>query len=574
MWDKETLKTYFLTDNKSGHKTRINHVNKNFDGLYDVVISYNKKFEDIAFPQMLYNYLFEIDTPPKCRVCGKKLKFKNLTENYPKVCNRTCMKKDATRLEKIRETTKERYGEEYISMVDSVKEKRKETYLKKYGVENIFENDQVKEKTKKTNIEKYGTEHAISSEKVKKKRIKNNIKKYGVKSPSQLDSAKQKMIETNREKYGVDHVMQNQEVKKRNVMSSMSTSIDEYKKILGEHVDFELYKGLLKVKNQCDVHKEYFIDKRLFYYRVKKYKTENPCIICNPVNEIKSFKEIEISEYLESLGFNVERNNREALEGKELDTYVPEKNIGIEFNGLYWHCDLFKQDTYHLLKTEVANSKGIELFHIFEDEWLYKKEIVKSILKAKLGIVENRIFARKCEIKEITSKESKVFLEENHIQGSINASIRLGLFYDGSLVTLMTFGKKRKVMGSKSVDGEFEMYRFCNKLNTSVIGGASRLLKYFVNNYAPKKIISYADRRYSTGNLYEKLGFNFVKTTEPNYWYFKKPDYIRYHRFNFRKDVLVKEGYDKNLSEYEIMISRNYFRIFDCGNIKYELVLD
>ena len=139
----------------------------------------------------------------------------------------------------------------------------------------------------------------------------------------------------------------------------------------------------------------------------------------------------------------------------------------------------------------------------------------------------------------------------------------------------MTFGKKRVAMGNKiNIEGEYEMHRFCNKLNTNVIGGASKLLSYFIKTYKPKSILTFADRRYSNGNLYKQLCFNFIENTKPNYWYFKKNEMIRYYRFKFRKDILVKEGYDKNKTEKEIMIDRGYLRIYDCGNMKFEIIIN
>jgi hypothetical protein len=138
----------------------------------------------------------------------------------------------------------------------------------------------------------------------------------------------------------------------------------------------------------------------------------------------------------------------------------------------------------------------------------------------------------------------------------------------------MTFGKKRLAMGNKtSIDGEYEMLRFCNRLNTQVIGGASKLLSYFVGTYQPKSVLTFADRRYSQGNMYKQLGFNYLGNTKPNYWYFKPSEMVRYYRFGFRKDVLVKAGFDNNKTEHEIQTERGYLRIYDCGNMKFELIL-
>jgi hypothetical protein len=182
----------------------------------------------------------------------------------------------------------------------------------------------------------------------------------------------------------------------------------------------------------------------------------------------------------------------------------------------------------------------------------------------------NGIYGRNTTIKEIKKKEVEKFLKENHIQGYTNSKIKIGLFYNDELISVMTFGNKRIALGDKNItNNDFEMIRFCNKLNTVVIGGANKLLKHFIKTYKPHTIISFADRRYSNGNLYYKLGFEFVGKTKPNYWYFHKNSLHRQHRFNFRKNKLVEEGFDKNKTENEIMTNRGYLRIYDSGNLKF-----
>jgi hypothetical protein len=223
-----------------------------------------------------------------------------------------------------------------------------------------------------------------------------------------------------------------------------------------------------------------------------------------------------------------------------------------------------------LNKTELCEKNGIQLIHIYEDDWLYKQDIVKSMILNKLGKTSNKIYARKCEIREITdNKLVREFLDKNHVQGFIGSKIKIGLFYKDELVSLMTFGKRRVAMGKKTSDeGEFELLRFCSKLNTNVVGGGNKLFKHFVKNYDPKIITTYVDRSWSQGNLYKQLGFKCEGKTEPNYYYII--DRIRHHRFNFRKDVLVKEGYDPELTEHKIMLNRKIYRIFDSGNLKFE----
>ena len=215
-------------------------------------------------------------------------------------------------------------------------------------------------------------------------------------------------------------------------------------------------------------------------------------------------------------------------------------------------------------KTELCESKGIKLIHVFEDEWIYKQDIVKSRLKNILGLTSNKIYARKCIIKNVIYKDVKKFLNENHIQGETKSSINIGLYYNNELISLMTFGK-RPMINNFSL----ELIRFCNKLNTSVIGGANKLLQYFIKTYKPNEIISYADRRWSQGDLYEKLGFEFISNTIPNFSYIINKK--RINRLKFQKHILIKDGYDGNKTANQIMLDNNIYKIYDSGNKKYIL---
>jgi len=302
-----------------------------------------------------------------------------------------------------------------------------------------------------------------------------------------------------------------------------------------------------------------------FEQRCDSHRNGNGCKKCS--NNGISIYEQEISDYIRNFNISLTNNSRDIIKPLELDIFIPSHNIAIEFNGLYWHSEEYIQNNYHLEKTELCESNGIQLIQIFEDEWINKKDIVKSRLKNILGLTENKIYARKCEIKEVKTKDKSSFLNDNHIQGKCNSKINLGLYYNDELVSLMTFGGLRIVLGSKPIKDSYELLRFCNKLDTTVIGGASKLLKYFIKNYQPKEIISYADRRWSSGNLYRNLGFKFIKNTSINYYYIINKN--REYRFKYRKDILVKDGYDMNKSEHDIMLSRGIYRIYDCGSKKY-----
>ena len=307
----------------------------------------------------------------------------------------------------------------------------------------------------------------------------------------------------------------------------------------------------------------------IFKQRANDHLNGHGCPICG---NNKSLSEDEINSFLiNDLKIKTETKKRGLLKNnKEIDIFMPELNIGIEYDGLYWHNENYKDSTYHIDKTNECLEKGIRLIHIFEDEWRDKKNIVKSILSNICGKITNKIYARKCEIKEVPNKEASVFLDENHIQGKINGKINLGLFYNEELVSIMCFGDRRINMGGKKIDGEYELLRFCSKLNVNVIGGASKLFKYFIKNYEFSKIISYCDLRYSIGNIYEIIGLTNVGKTKPNYFYIVGNN--RKNRFKYRKSELIKDGYDKNESEHEIMLKRGIYRIYDCGSLIFEYI--
>ena len=274
--------------------------------------------------------------------------------------------------------------------------------------------------------------------------------------------------------------------------------------------------------------------------------------------------ETELFEFIKNnITDDVVKGERSVLNGKEIDIYSPSYKIGIEFNGLYWHNESKVDRRYHLNKTNDCAQNKVRLIHIFEDEWVNKNDIVKSMLLNAFGKTSNRIYARKCIVKEISSKDKRGFINKNHIQGDAVSSINLGLYYNDELVSVMTFCKERINLGRKHEEKSYELLRFCSKLNTSVIGGASKLFKHFIELTKPNKVVTYSDNRWAKGATYEKLGFNFIRNSEPNYFYIVNGK--RENRFKYRKDKLVSEGFDKNKSEHEIMIERGIYRIYDCG---------
>ena len=292
---------------------------------------------------------------------------------------------------------------------------------------------------------------------------------------------------------------------------------------------------------------------------------------CPKCSVIVSDNEKEIVEYCKMLTNDVIENERTILNGKELDIYMQEYNIAIEYNGLKWHSEQFGKDkNYHLDKTEKCQEKGIRLIHIFEDEWLEHKEIVKSKIKHILKKDNDlpKVYARKCIVKEIDKDTSREFLGKNHIQGFAPSTVYLGCFFNNELIGVMTFKKERKE------ENNWELNRFATDITKQCVGIGGKLFQFFVKNYNPEYIKSFADRRWTLdkdNNLYTKLGFELEKILKPDYHYVYGNK--RIHKFNFRKKNIIKLFKDKkftlDMTEKEMMSYLNIFRIWDCGLFKY-----
>ncbi|MHA1302077.1 MAG: hypothetical protein ACTSPI_00045 [Candidatus Heimdallarchaeaceae archaeon] len=290
----------------------------------------------------------------------------------------------------------------------------------------------------------------------------------------------------------------------------------------------------------------------------------------NQIHRVSSKYELEIKEWLSEITTTSIENNvkfyYDTHKWHELDIYIPKISLGIDFHGLYWHSNAHKEDNYHQNKYLFFKNKSIHFIQIFENEWRDKQEIVKSIIKSILNIYDRRLYARQSEIKEIDEYLFKEFLTENHLQGQISSSIKLGLFYNEELVAVQSFSKPRF---SKQEEGTYELIRFCNKLNTVILGGFSKLLSYFEKKIKPKNIISYIDLRYFGGEGYYKNGFTFKHVTPPNYYYFKESSYILNSRMKFQKHKLpnILDNFDIAKTEKENMLLNNYYYIYDAGNL-------
>jgi hypothetical protein len=409
--------------------------------------------------------------------------------------------------------------------------KTKKTCIERYEVENVFQLEDVKNKIKETNNLLYNKDFAIQNDLIQNKSIQTNLKKHGVKFPTQNIKTINKQKQTNIERYGCEFTLNNENVKNKSNITkiikfgttnlSKSKIIQERKlitRLKNLNINYPKYNFVnykddfyyIKCDNCCE--HTFKILPELFRNRVKQHTIV--CTVCNPVNSFSiSGIELEFQKFIKQI-YNKEivLNERKLIKPFEIDVYLKDLNIAFEFNGVFWHNEFNKTKDYHKNKTDLLLVKNIQLLHIWEDDWLYKNDIIKSIIKNKLGIIENKIFAIECKIKIIKDSEMiKTFLDSNHIQGYTQSSIKIGLFYKNKLVSIMIF--------SKTNNDNYEINRFCDKINNIVVGSALKMFKFFMNKYKPKEVLTYLDRDLSTGQEYELLGFERIEETSPTYSY-------------------------------------------------------
>ena len=519
--------------------------------------SHHIQYVHKIMPKEYYDKYLREQNEGICPICGKETTFRSLGMGYAKHCSTKCTSNDPKVREMHNNTMLTRYGYEHALQVPEFKEKQENTTEERHGNKNYYATEKFKTEMHEYNLENFGVEFNWQREDVKEKIKDTKEERYGDRNYVNIE----KMKQTKLEKYGDETYFD----KEKMLKTKNENYKIKYQKLAndnGQNIRIDSI-GRWQINCTCLTCNSEFSIYRA-YYKVRISRNEPICLKCNPiVISTVSREESSLYDYIKELSNNVIQSDKNILNGHELDIFLPDKKIAIEYDGLYWHCELNKETTYHLKKTETCEKQGIQLIHVFEDEWLAKPDIVKSRINGLLGL-NDRIFARKCIVKEVSYKDSAEFLELNHIQGNCNSKYRYGLYYNDELVSLMTFGKSR-------FKDEFEMLRFCNKLNTNIVGGASKLFQHFIKNHPEiNKIISYADRRWSKGNLYEKIGFNFIENTKPSYYYIKGK--VRFNRINFQKHKLVAGGYDPALSEHEIMLSRQFYRIYDCGTKKYEWI--
>nr|QMP83408.1 MAG: hypothetical protein [Caudoviricetes sp.] len=492
-----------LRDNRGfihGAKTGKEWFAKNgFEKQYEEIIEKTSFLKNPTMVQRIYHILNDMNSEPICPNCNEKVPE---FETIIKGYRKYCSNK--CQAESSKETRKrtilERYGEFPFCSKSSV-EKRKKTCLEKYGTEFPFQNKEIQGKQTQTMSIMYGVENPSKLQEVKDKKTKTCLKNWGTENPNQCEEIHKRKKKTSFEKYGVEYFFQS----------------DEFREMS------------------------------------KHFPGSN-----------KSNAESEVLEFLKTIiDSEIEQGNKSILNGKELDILIKDKSIAIEYCGLYWHSNKFRNNTYHKEKFSQCDKQGIRLITLFEDEWLRNKDLVKIKLSHILNVnVTKKIYARKCFIKLIDYKEKSEFFNKYHIQGNGNSSVNIGLYFESELVSCMSF-KKRK-------QGVFELDRYATKYN--VVGGFGKLLSYFKSSYDWNEIITFADLRWHNGEVYKLFGFELDKIINPDYCYYINNK--RSHKFNFRKKAIQKkfpDMYDDTLSESENMKNIGILKIYDCGKIRFKL---
>jgi len=307
------------------------------------------------------------------------------------------------------------------------------------------------------------------------------------------------------------------------------------------------------IKVKCDVCGSEFHDSLRRLQRGR-------CYICQPTG---SAAQQEIADYIVSLGVTLKRNDRSVLKGIELDVLVPDHNFAIEYNGLYWHSDLHKSSAYHENKLKMASEVGIQLMHVFEDDWRDKSDIVKSMILHRLKMTPNKYGARQLRVGKLDVESRRKFFNANHVDGDTAAIVAWGLYFEKELVCALSIRKPFH----KTHENYYEVARFCTKVNTHVRGGLRKLTKIaiqFVRANSKAGLMTYVDRRIGSGIGYESSGFQKIGETTPRFWWTDFDN--RFNRFKFKADP------NRGMTEAEVAAEMGVVKIWGCSNLIYRLI--
>lgn len=459
-----------------------------------------------------------------------------------------------TMVTKAKQTKLKKYGNEnYVNV-----ERAKQTKLKKYGNENYRNDGQIR----KTCLEKYGAENPFGSSSIIEKNTEILNQRYGGRG-LQSDMIAKTIQNTNLEKYGEKNAMSNAEI-------SIKSRDTKRKKYFGDDVYAQL------TTNVSDLHEKYIEDNSLSISKLAKslgldrntlgrsFVREGFEILDRKYSCSTSAGEDYLYNIIMEINPRLEiiRNTRDIISPKEIDLWIPEYNLGIEYHGSYWHQE-DKAKNLHYEKAALAREKGIRLIQIFDFELIEELDGIQNILRSALGIFDTKIAARDCDIVVLNTVDARVFCEENHLQGYGAAKINYGLIHkDLGLIQLLSFAKPRF-----SKKYQWEIIRSCSKNGLVILGGLERLWARFIRDNNPDSVITYADARFFTGESYTKLGFVHQNHAGANYMWSNGTQ--RLSRYKTQKHKLIENCDDINKTESQLMNKKGFYKILDAGNHVY-----
>lgn len=446
-------------------------------------------------------------------------------------------------IKKMQATNMERYGSINAQGNAIVRAKSEATSIKNYGVLHPMKSEEVKAKLKQTFVDNYGVDNPTKDPKIRAKQLETLQNNHGVINPMQIESVKERAKQTWIENYGVDHPLKDPEIMQRAIKNSLiARGMPLKDEVLPKLIEY------LKNPNNRDVlsSTKFESTMKISYSTAFRWLRESGNEDLIPRPKLQSSQEQELFEWISSIySGDIIQSDRTQLKPKEIDIYLPELKLGIEYNGLYWHSELRRDKNYHFDKRVQAEQKGITLIQINSDEWSHKQDIVKSLILAKLGLLQTRVYARKTEVKRVPQKQALEFLQQNHLMGSSRGTSNLGLYSGLELVCIATYKKH---------GNQTELVRFCSKLNHSVIGGLSKLLRRL-----PKTTItSFVDLRYANGASLKTLGFELMNQSLG----FKWTDFQITHNRSYCQ-VSSSE------TQAQKALRLGLFKIFDAGQAKW-----
>lgn len=493
-----------------------------------------------AIPEMLYYFLSDEKPSVLCR-CGSNLKFIGFKNGYRKTCGKRMCVSQSTEstnlknwgvtnpmksieiLDKVKKTIDEKWEGRSPMSHERVKQKWRSSVIKNLGVTSPQKNKIVRKKSIDTWISNPNREQIITKrnnllrsktdqekQDIEYKRRDTIARKYGS-YENFLFSRLEKIKERSKEKWNIDHHLKSPEIIKKRIDSYKKGKNEKIKSLLPHnlnlissrqnenHTDTYIF---LKCTNCSSV---FEITRQLLYHKCEK--NINPCLICNPDAHGSSRIEKELLVFIESI-YQGKIISRYKLDGKELDIFLPEINLGFELNGLWWHSELFKQKNFHRDKSIFFDQRGVNIYHIWEDDWLFKREIVESIIRHKLKITPHKLGAKFCSVKELPTKDAVAFLVKNSIDFCPNFTFCLSLYHDQEIVAIMCFK-------------ENELLNFCTKLSFAVYGAFSKLLKCFSRKFKYDQIISHSNNAMFSGSSFRVLNFSLEELLDPQYFFIK-----------------------------------------------------